>query len=129
MIVKDTLPVFKKSIEYPALTPQLCIIVDTEEEFDWNTFSPNSRSVTNIRFQEKLHNIYDIYGIIPTYAIDYAVASQEGGYRPLRELLMNNKCEIGAHLHPWVNPPITEEICVKNSYPCNLGTDLEHLKI
>jgi hypothetical protein len=129
MIVKDTLPVFEKTVGSPTLTPQLCIIVDTEEEFDWNTFSPNACSVTNIRYQERLQRIYDAYSIIPTYAVDYAVASQEDGYRPLRELLMDNKCEIGAHLHPWVNPPITEEICAKNSYPCNLSTDLEYSKI
>ena len=129
MIEKDMLPVFPKTVGSPAAKPQLCIIVDTEEEFDWNTFSPNARSVTNIRCQATLQHIYERYGVVPTYAVDYAIASQEDGYRPLREFLMDGKCEIGSHLHPWINPPIIEEICACNSYPCNLSSDLEYCKI
>jgi len=129
MVEKDTRSVFRETVGAPAVKPQLCVIVDTEEEFDWNKFSSNALSVTNIGHQEVLQYIYDDFGIIPTYAVDYAVASQENGYRPLREFLMDKKCEIGSHLHPWINPPITEEICAKNSYPCNLESNLEFSKI
>lgn len=124
MIEKDEMPVC-----YSTKKAHLCIIVDTEEEFDWNIFSSDARSVTNIRNQELLQRVYEKYGIVPTYAVDYAVASQEAGYRPLREFLTDGVCEVGAHLHPWLNPPIREDINVRNSYPCNLCPDLEYQKI
>jgi hypothetical protein len=61
--------------------------------------------------------------------IDYAVASQRAGYAPLLEPVAGGRCEIGAHLHPWVNPPVNEEICARNSYPCNLPPELERAKL
>jgi hypothetical protein len=36
---------------------------------------------------------------------------------------------IGAHLHPWVNPPFDEVVCNINSYPGNLPADLELKKL
>ena len=36
---------------------------------------------------------------------------------------------IGAHLHPWVSPPYTEEVSQRNSFPGNLPRDLEHEKL
>jgi hypothetical protein len=110
--------------------PKLSVVVDTEEEFDWG--KPHSRTenrVENIRHQESAHRIFDRYGLRPTYLVDYPVASQEAGYRPLRERLIEGTCQIGAHLHPWVNPPFTEELCARNSYPGNLPPDLEREKL
>ena len=57
--------------------PQLTIIVDTEEEFDWS--KPHSRAnicVDHIRSQFRAHKIYGRYGIKPTYVVDYPVATQ-----------------------------------------------------
>jgi len=36
--------------------------------------------------------------------------SQDEGRGPLKELLEAKQCEIGAQLHPWVNPPFVEVI-------------------
>jgi hypothetical protein len=47
----------------------------------------------------------------------------------LREWLADGKCEIGAHLHPWVNPPFDEELSTRNSYPGNLPKALEKEKL
>jgi len=109
--------------------PFLLVIVDTEEEFDWQSFSRSACNVESIRQQVHTQQIFDRYGIVPTYAVDYAVASQEGGYGPLREFLQDGRCGIGAHLHPWVNPPFEEEVCARNSYPCNLSMNLELRKL
>jgi hypothetical protein len=38
-------------------------------------------------------------------------------------------CDIGAQLHTWVTPPIGEEICVRNTFQCNLSPALERAKI
>ncbi len=109
--------------------PFLLVIVDTEEEFDWQSFSRSAYNVESIQQQVHAQQIFDRYGIVPTYAVDYAVASQEGGYGPLREFLQDGRCGIGAHLHPWVNPPFEEEVCARNSYPCNLSMNLELRKL
>lgn len=112
-------------------TPLLMVVVDTEAEFDWD--KPLSRlatSVRSVRHQVRVHGIFERYRIIPTYAVDYAVASQEEGYRPLRELLDDGRCVIGAHLQPWENPPFTEDISDRrNSYAGNLPAALEREKL
>ena len=110
--------------------PKLLVVVDTEEEFDWS--KPHARSETridHIRHQDRAQNIFERFGIAPTYVVDYPVASQEQGFRLLREWLADGKCEIGAHLHPWVNPPFDEEVCARNSYPGNLPPALEREKL
>ena len=110
--------------------PMLQIVVDAEEEFDWDQpFSRTSNSVSSIRQQDQAHYTFDRYGVVPTYVVDYPVASQADGYGLLRELLAAGKCEIGAQLHPWVNPPYDEQISERNSYPGNLPAALEEEKL
>lgn len=110
--------------------PQLFVIVDTEEEFDWS--KPHDRSATGVRnlaFQQAAHRIFDEFGLRPIYAVDYPVASQKDGVEPLKELLTDGRCLIGAHLHPWVTPPHREEVSSVNSYPGNLPMELEQEKL
>ncbi|MEO5374845.1 MAG: polysaccharide deacetylase family protein [Alphaproteobacteria bacterium] len=109
--------------------PYLLVMVDAEEEFDWATFSSSAISVGAMRHQERAQRIFDRHGLVPTYVVDYPVATQPDGYRPLREFFDSGRCEIGSHLHPWVNPPIEEEICVANSFPGNLPARLEREKL
>jgi peptidoglycan/xylan/chitin deacetylase (PgdA/CDA1 family) len=110
--------------------PKLLVVVDTEEEFDWS--KPHSRAETRVdhmRHQDRAQAIFERYNIAPTYVVDYPVASQEMGFRALREWLVEGKCHIGAHLHPWVNPPFDEELSARNSYPGNLPAALEREKL
>lgn len=110
--------------------PTLTVLVDTEEEFDWAApFARENNRVTAMAAQQRAHRIYDRYGIVPVYVMDYAVASQPDGVTPLKELLDDGKCGIGAHLHPWVNPPFEEEVCDFTSYPGNLPQALEQEKL
>jgi glycosyltransferase involved in cell wall biosynthesis len=118
-------------VVFPAESPpRLIVIVDAEEEFDWTKpFSRDNRSVNTVAAQLRAHKIFDRFGIVPTYAVDYPVAQQEVGYRPLLELMQSGKCEIGAQLHPWVTPPTEEEISERNSFASNLSTDLQRRKL
>jgi hypothetical protein len=112
------------------VTPELLIVVDTEEEFDWTRpFSRESVATKAIPAQARAHEIYDRLGIVPTYVIDYPVATDPGAIRFLRDLRDSGKAEIGAHLHPWVTPPHVEAVSTHNSYHCNLPPDLERAKI
>ena len=113
----------------PAQTPTLFVVVDTEAEFDW--FKPFARDMVKVRAmaaQQRAQAILDRYGIRPVYVIDYPVASQPEGYMPLQAILARGACEIGAHLHPWTNPPFDEPLGVVNSYPGNLPAGLEEAK-
>jgi hypothetical protein len=110
--------------------PQLFVIVDTEEEFDWSKpFARENVSVTAIDEVGRLQDVLRPYRVKPTYVIDYPVATTPESARRLARLAGKDECRIGAHLHPWVNPPATEPLGTVTSYACNLGADLERQKI
>jgi len=110
--------------------PVLLIVIDTEEEFNWNKpFDRKNIQVKNIAHQQKAQKIFAKYNIKPTYVIDYPVASQAEGIAPLKELYDNQLCDIGAHLHPWVTPPFTEQVNNRNSFPGNLSYKQEYQKL
>lgn len=112
------------------MAPELLIVVDTEEEFDWSKpFSRDAVATRSIRAQARAHEIYDRLGIVPTYVIDYPVATDPEAVRFLGALKQAGRAEIGAHLHPWVTPPHVEPLNRRNSYHCNLPAELERAKI
>ena len=119
--------------EVPTFTddpPSLYIVVDTEAEFDWSKdFDRSLTNVSSMRQQILAQRIFDGYGARPIYLVDYAVASQAEGYEPLREIFDRKGCAIGAHLHPWVNPPFEEAVSEYNSFGGNLPADLEERKL
>jgi hypothetical protein len=110
--------------------PELLVVVDTEEEFDWSApFSRESVATGTNPAQARAHEIYDRFGIVPTYCIDYPVATDPAAVSFLKGLADAGKAEIGTHLHPWVTPPHEEEVNARNSYHCNLPPELERAKI
>ena len=114
--------------------PMLQVIVAAEEEFDWSQpFDRDNAAAANLGRQEQTQRIFERYGIRPTYLVDYAVASQEPGYAPLRALLTRDSAEIGALLRPWINPPFDEATergdPQRCSIPGNLPPGLEHAKL
>ena len=126
-----TCPPVRKLLTPPASWPlTLVVVIDTEEEFDWNTPSdPTATAVTNIASQPLAQEIFDSYGLVPTYAVDYPVASTPAAAAVLRRFMEDGRCEIGAHLHPWVNPPHEGPLDIHHSYPGNLPQALERGKL
>jgi len=111
--------------------PVLAVVIDTEEEFDWTRpFSRDSTATGAIAAQPLAHaRVFDRLGIVPTYVIDWPVATSKPAYTVLKALMDADRCEIGTHLHPWVSPPHLEEVSVHNSYAGNLPADLELEKL
>ena len=110
--------------------PQLIVTIDTEAEFEWG--APYSRSaicVDSVSEQHRAQDIFDKYDIFPTYLVDFAVASDEQAVRTLSELQEAGRCEIGAHLNPWLTLPFDEPVNAFHSYPCNLPAGLERKKL
>ncbi len=114
-----------------AVPPLIVTLIDAEETFDWSRepFSRSSADVRSMSQQFLAHRIFERHGVVPTYMIDYPVATQSDGCDPLRELLADARCDIGAQLHAWVSPPLTEELTAPNSYPGNLPVALEYRKL
>ncbi|MEM8798699.1 MAG: polysaccharide deacetylase family protein [Pseudomonadota bacterium] len=112
------------------IQPTLIVVIDTEEEFDWGRpVSPHNRSVEAINHQPRAQAIFDQYGIKPTYVVDYPVAETPKAIDVLRPIFEDGRCEIGAHLQPWVNPPYDETISPFTSYTNNLPRGLQHEKL
>ena len=89
--------------------PQLLVVVDTEEEFDWQQpFDRQRTSTASIPAQDRAHAIYDRYGVVPTYVMDYPVATSPGASRYLRRLVDAGRADFGTHCHPWVTPPFDD---------------------
>lgn len=112
------------------MLPELSVVVDTEEEFDWSKpFSRANISTRSIPAQARAHAIYDELGITPTYVVGYPVVQDPVALAFLRRLKEEGRAHIGAHLHPWVTPPHRESVNARNSYHCNLPPALERAKI
>jgi hypothetical protein len=118
-----------RPLREPPGPPRLYVVVDAEE-FDWSApFSRDATRVSNIAAQERAQTVLERYGIRPVYLIDYPVAIQPEGYEPLRAIHARGACEIGAHLHPWINPPFAETLGTRNSFPGNLEPRIEEAKL
>jgi hypothetical protein len=108
----------------------LLVVVDTEEEFDWSRdFDRANTSVSHMREIGRFQSVCDEFDVRPVYVVDHPIASQEESAAPLRAIHARGRCEIGAHLHPWVTPPFDEEVNRRNSYPGNLPRELERAKL
>ena len=114
----------------PGWPPTLLVVVDTEEEFNWHEPpDPESRSVRNIQCLPALQAVFDRHGVIPAYLVDHPVATCPDAVALLRSWAEHARCEIGAHLHPWVNPPAEEPVSPWHAYACNLPPGLEYRKL
>lgn len=108
----------------------ISVVVDTEEEFDWSRpLSRESTAVRNVTYQDRAHQVFRRFGVVPTYVVDYPVAHNADAVAALSRLADNGEAEIGAHLHPWVNPPHDEPVSPFNSYAGNLPPLLERAKL
>lgn len=106
------------------------IMVDTEEEFDWNApFSRDNRSTKAIAALPDAHRRFADRGIGITYLVDHPIATAPAAIDILGDLLRDGRSAIGAQLHPWVTPPFDEMVNDRNSFSGNLPPHLEHEKI
>ncbi len=110
--------------------PALCVIVDTEADFDWTgPFSREEHSLRSIAGIGRVQELFDRFGVRPTYLVDYPVATDPAAIRTLGALLDQGRCDIGVQLHAWTTPPFDELLCERNSYGCNLPRHLQEAKL
>lgn len=104
------------------------ITIDTEED-EWSSIGIRKPSVKNINRLKKLQEIFDKYDAIPTYLINYPVATESSSRKVIEDLWGTGRCEIGMHCHPWNTPPFVEEQSKFNSFLNNLSQDLVEEKL
>lgn len=110
--------------------PVLCVVIDTEEEFDWGApFSRHNRRVQALGWLHAGQRVFRRHGVKPAFLLDYPVAADPRSSEIFGPWLAADECEVGAQLHPWVTPPFEEVICPTNSFACNLPADLERRKL
>ena len=105
----------------------LAITIDVEED-NWSDYK-SEPVLSNIGKLTELQSLFDKYDVKPTYLISYPVATDKNSISILRKILDRDRCEIGAHLHPWNTPPFEEEKTVKNTMLFNLGKELQYRKL
>ncbi len=114
----------------PLRCPALLVSIDTEEEFDWDRpAAAQVPRVTHTAELERLQDLCDDVGVRPTYVVDYPLLTDAPTVDVLRRLQQRGTCEIGGHLHPWVNPPVVETDHPRNTYLCNLPLSLQEEKL
>ena len=59
------------------MSTKVFITIDTEED-NWGDYNDTVGTVDNIMVLPKLQSLFDKYGAMPTYLINYPVASQQG---------------------------------------------------
>ena len=93
-------------------SPQLFVIVDTEEEFDWNApYSRTNTSVLAMRHIDRLQNVLSTRQIVPTYVVDFPIASQADGFAPLKEFADAGPCA------NWrASAPVGESAAVRGTH-------------
>lgn len=110
--------------------PTLVLTVDTEEEGLWGgRYRMTGNTVENIGGIPRFQAVCDRLGIRPTYLVDAPVVQDDRASAILGEIHAEGRCEIGAHVHPWCNPPIDEQHDRVETYLCNLPVDVQRAKI
>lgn len=106
------------------------VTVDTEEEFDWSApFNRDACAVTIVDAMRRGQNYFAEAGVRPLYVTDYPVIDDARAGAMLAEWVACGAADVGAHCHPWVNPPHAEDVTVVNSFAGNLPEPLERAKL
>lgn len=114
----------------PSFGTRFMLVVDTEEEFDWSApFNRDSRSVTAASAMDRAQHYFSGAGVRPLWVTDYPVIDDPRAGPMLARWQAEGRADIGAHCHPWVNPPYDEAVNEANSFAGNLPEALERAKV
>lgn len=114
----------------PAFGTRFMLFVDTEEEFDWNApFSRVGHGVTALAGMARGQAYFAAAGVKPVYVTDYPVVDDDAAAAMMGLWASDGMADIGAHLHPWVNPPHVEDVTAANSYVGFLPEEVERAKL
>jgi hypothetical protein len=114
----------------PLKGTRFLVTVDTEEEFDWHgPFTRDSHGTRHVAAIDRFQKLCDAHNVQPAYLIDYPITQDPLAADMLGTYAAEGRAAIGMQLHPWVNPPFSEELSIYNSYACNLPFEIEREKL
>lgn len=114
----------------PGFGRRFVLFGDLEEEFDWSRpLSRDETATTAVAALPEANRRFVEWGLVPTYMVDWPVAACPVSAAAVAGMLAAGECDIGAQLHPWVNPPHEEEVTRRNSFVGSLPAPLERAKI
>lgn len=114
----------------PLDRPVGIVVVDTEEDFDWE--GPYRRSgfgLDSVWHQTAAQDIFDQIDAKPAYLIDYPILENDEAAKVFKAFYDAGRCDLGIQMHPWANPPYREWLSRENSFPCNLDQTLFEEKL
>ncbi len=117
-------------LRLPAGRRHFMVFVDTEEEFDWLAGVDRAATrVTATAGMARCHGVLAAAGVRPVYLTDFPVVESDAANAMMRQWIADGTADVGAHLHPWVNPPHEEVVSPANSFAGNLPEALERAKL
>jgi hypothetical protein len=106
------------------------VTIDTEEDFDWGKpFSRLHHGLASLARLGECQTYFNAHGVTPLYLVDWPVINHAEAGAMLRDAVARGAAEVGAQLHPWVNPPFEEVVNARNSYTGNLPPVLQRAKM
>ena len=102
----------RRALSLPAsAAPALMVVIDTEEEFDWaGPFGRAGHSIDAIDDLGRAQDLFEQFGIVPVYAVDYPVADHPDRAAALRGWIAGGRAVLAAQLHSWVTLPFDEPL-------------------
>ena len=110
-------------------TPKLFITIDTEEIFNWDKNDFNNHTIADPADIAAFQAVCERHGAKPLYFITWPLMKDAATVAYFKNLHSNGKADLGLHLHQWVTPPHDQENTLRNSYQCNLSSDLHQQKL
>src|SRR5207245_171966 len=104
--------------------PAVLVGIDTEADDQWSAEGRRRMAVSNVERLPPLQELFDGFGVRPTYLVTYEMATRPESAPILGKLCRGGRCEIGAHLHPWSSPPFRPDDLNGHTYPSQLPTEL-----
>ena len=110
--------------------PRFWVTIDTEEDFDWAApFARTGYGLASVPALAECQAYFERAAVSPIYLVDWPIVADDRAVDILGRARDGGRCEIGAQLHPWVNPPHDEDVNEHNSYTGNLPTELQRAKM
>lgn len=105
------------------------LTIDTEADNAWEDHL--NASVSNVQALRELATLLRRYGAKATCLVSYRVIDDAQAVSILGELFDEGLIEVGAHLHPWENPPFLEDEQDRryHTYPHELPLELFRKKL
>lgn len=109
---------------------KVLITIDTEADNVWE--HPQTVTVGSINYIPRFQDLCNRYRLKPVYLCSYEVVASPQFDQVLAGYQEQGVAEIGAHLHPWTNPPFEADpasLSGGHTYPSELTIDVFRKKV